>query len=142
MPAAQGVGTSGTAPAAGGDLGVGDNDVSGVQVALLDVRRTSGDTVTVKWQYRNTNPNAADVRELYSNGAANEAYLLDAKNKKKYMVLRDAGNEPIAEKHDSSRIDAAARITSWAKFPAPPPDVTKVTVMIPHVAPFEDVPIR
>jgi hypothetical protein len=133
------VGTSGTT---GGELGVGDNDVSGVQVALLDVRRTSGDTVTVKWQYRNTNSDKANVREIYSNYAATDAYVLDPVNKKKYMVLRDATNEPIAEKHDSSELAPGQRITSWAKFPAPPPDVTKVTVAIPHVAPFEDVTIR
>ena len=29
----------------------------------------------------------------------------------------------------------------WAKFPAPPPDVTKVTIEIPHFQPMDDVPI-
>lgn len=130
-----------TAAAAAPSLGVQDHEVNGIQVALLEVKRTSGDTVTVKWQYRNTGSERMEVSEMYSHHAAEGAYLIDAVNKKKYLVVRDAQNTPVSSDGRSNRIDPKATVTSWAKFPAPPADVTKITVNVKGVPPFEDVPV-
>jgi hypothetical protein len=128
---------------------VQDHEIGGIQVALVEIRRTSGETVTVKWQYRNTTQQEvkvskggtswADVYQLTA-----DAYLIDAVNKKKYLVIRDAENNWVASKHgdwQGTKLGPGQTMNAWAKFPAPPAGVQKITVNIPGVAPFEDVAI-
>jgi hypothetical protein len=43
------------------------------------------------------------------------------------------------EPKDSPVLGSQASL--WAKFPAPPDDVTKMTVVIQHFIPLEDIPI-
>lgn len=129
------------AAAAAPSLGVQDHEVSGVQVALLEMKRTSGDTVTVKWQYRNTASDKRDVSEMWHHRAAEGAYLIDAVNKKKYLVVRDAANLPVSSDGRTTTLEPGGAVTSWAKFPAPPADVTKITLNVKGVPPFEDVPV-
>jgi hypothetical protein len=38
-------------------------------------------------------------------------------------------------------IDAGGQLVLWAKFPAPPDDVQKLTVEIPHFPPLDEVPL-
>jgi hypothetical protein len=133
------------APAA---LGVQEHEMGGVDVALLEVKRTSGDTLTLKWQYRNktrenkplVNVSIANWFDQYRLSA--EVYLIDSVNKKKYLVIEDAkGNPIVAAQTSDVTLGAGQNLTTWAKFPAPPPDVSTISVFIPHVPPFEDVPI-
>jgi len=42
-----------TPPAPVAAIAVQDHEVEGVEVALLEVKRASGNTVTIRWQYRN-----------------------------------------------------------------------------------------
>lgn len=130
-------------PSAASPLAVEEHSISGIQIALMDVRRTSGDTVTVRWQYRNTLTSGQDVDELWQNYViADRVYLIDPGNKKKYLVVRDAANTPVASQHTNRHIAAGKSTGSWAKFPAPPADVATITVAIPNAPPFEDVPIK
>ena len=116
---------------------------SGIEIALMEVKRTGGDTVTVRWQYRNTGTSGQNVDELWSGYViANGAYLIDSGNKKKYLVIRDAENTPVASNHSDRHIPAGKSTSSWARVPAPPADVAKITVVIPNAPPFEDVPIK
>jgi pyruvate/2-oxoglutarate dehydrogenase complex dihydrolipoamide acyltransferase (E2) component len=122
---------------------------TGVEVTLLEARRTAGDSLTVKWRYRNTQ--TADVKVLKGGSAWSEVYkltmgafLVDPVNKKKYMVITDAENIPLASKHGDWQgysLAPGQTLSSWAKFPAPPADVQAITVTLPGVPPFEDVPI-
>ena len=41
----------------------------------------------------------------------------------------------------SFEVKAKESYSGWAKFPAPPANVEKVTIVIPKTPPFEDVPI-
>jgi hypothetical protein len=73
-----------------------------------------------------------------------QSYLVDSSNKKKYLVIKDSSGQPLAGSHGGSgsiKIGAGQTITTWAKFPAPSESVQKVTIYIPGVAPFEDIPI-
>lgn len=122
---------------------------TGVEVTLVEARRTGGESVTVKWRYRNTQP--ADVK--ISKGGSSwvdpyrltmDAFLIDPVNKKKYLVITDAEKIPLTSKHGDWQgvtLVPGQTLSAWAKFPAPPADVEKITVTIPGVAPFEDVPI-
>ena len=67
-------------------------------------------------------------------------HLIDAANKKKYFVVRDADGSCVCSQHIAN-IAAGSQSVLWAKFPAPPDDVLKITVEIPHFPPIEDVPI-
>ena len=67
-------------------------------------------------------------------------HLIDAANEKKYFVVRDAAGVCVCSR-DIANIAAGSQSVLWAKFPAPPDDVQKITVEIPHFPPFEDVPI-
>lgn len=72
------------------------------------------------------------------------SYIVDGNNKKKYLVIKDSSGKPLAAEHGTSgsvKLGPGQSITTWAKFPAPPESVQKVSVYIPGVAPFEDVPI-
>jgi hypothetical protein len=143
-----------TQPAAAGapptqdkGLGTSDYEVSGVEVTLLEVKRTSGDTITARWRYRNTDNDNKQLTKgtgwTDSWKLALDSYLIDGANKKKYMVLKDAEGKPIAASHGSGAIKLAGgkTLNTWAKYPAPPENVQKITLYLPGVAPFEDVPI-
>jgi hypothetical protein len=121
-------------------LGVQEHDAGGVDVVLLEVKRTSGDTLTLKWQYRNK---TREVKELdpYGHGLSEDAYLIDSVNKKKYLRVTDAQGHPLAAEHSYTRLGAGQTLTTWAKFPATPPDVLTISVFLRGVPPFEDVPI-
>jgi len=137
-------------------LGSQEHEVGGVDVILLEVKRTSGDSLTLKWQYRNK---TQEVKEL-GKGTASwsdayrlslDAYLVDPVNKKKYLILKDEKGNPIAATHELKwwpefkrnfiGLSGGQSLTTWAKFPAPPPNVEKISVFIPGAPPFEDVPL-
>jgi hypothetical protein len=144
---------SGAAPQPAGvaSLGVHEHEAGDVDVVLLELARTSGDTVTMRWKYVNR---SGEKKQLTSERTgwldpyrlAADAYLLDTANKTKYTVLVDDSKHPIAGRHgqQNSYIFVGPRqsLVTWAKFPAPAADVTKVTVSIPGAAPFEDVPLK
>jgi hypothetical protein len=129
---------------------VKDFETDGVTVQLLGVKRTSGNTVTVRWRYRNTTNERKQLTDQRTGWIdpyrlSVDAYLLDTANHTKYTVATDVGRTPIAARHggQNSYIYIAPKqvLTTWAKFQAPPESVDKVTVSIPGVEPWEDVPI-
>lgn len=66
--------------------------------------------------------------------------LLDGANKKKYFVVRDTENTCVCSR-GLKDIPAKSRGNVWAKFPAPPDDVQKISIVVPHFGPIDDVPI-
>jgi hypothetical protein len=136
-----------TQPQVTSGLGTSDFEVAGVEVTLLELKRTSGDTLTARWRYRNIDK---DCKQLTKATGwtdpwrlAWDSYLIDGTNKKKYMILKDTEGKPIAAAHGSGAIKLAGgqTLNTWAKYPAPPENVQKVSAYLPGVAPFEDVPI-
>jgi hypothetical protein len=81
---------------------------------------------------------AADAADLLRS----ETYLLDPANKKKHFVVTDAGGRPIGTDIGMSfRVKPKESYAAWAKFPAPPAGIEKITVVIAKTPPFEDVAI-
>ena len=128
---------------------VQDSAVDGVQVTLVEVRRTSGDTLTVRWRLTNT---AKEDRQVSKGGSGwydvyrltGDSYLIDPINKKKYLVVKDSQNAPVTSKHGDWQgvtLTAGQSLNAWAKFPAPPVEVETIAVYLTDVPPFEDVPI-
>jgi hypothetical protein len=128
-------------------LGTNDHEVSGVEVTLMELKRTSGDTVTAKWRVTNKDKEKKQLSKATGWTDAYklsfDSYLVDPANKKKYLVLKDSSGKPIAAAHGSGaiKLEGGKTISTWAKYPAPPAGVDKVSVYLPGVAPFEDVPL-
>ena len=120
-----------------------DAEWPGVQTDLLEVRRMSDNTIRVRWRWRNTGEKEV---ALYAHDAGDllktETYLLDPANKKKLFVVTDAKGRPIGtDVGNTFRVKPKDSYAAWAKFPAPPANVEKITVVIAKTPPFEDVPI-
>ncbi len=135
---------------AGQALGVRSHETSGVHVVLLELKRTSGNTVTAKWQYLNSSDDALAFEQKGCVGMgctytlAEEVHFLDGATRTKFEVLRDESNKAIAQRYEGSKLSVGAHqiLNTWAKFNAPPMSSSAVTFIIPGVSePFEDVPI-
>ncbi len=139
------------AAASAAEIAVSDHEVEGVEVALLSVKRVSDGTLTVKWEYRNKSDEPKRLGESFDGMGSSEAYSLvyyayvvDARNKKKYPVLKDAHGIVVAAKHGAGKVVVLGpkkTMGVWAKFAAPPADTRKISIFIPGTQPFEDVPI-
>ena len=141
--------TSNAAPTAPAAL-VTEHEAGGVEVVLQEVRRASGDSLTVRWRYHNR---SADDKILARGSASWSdpyrlswgAYLLDPVNKKKYLIITDAEGVPVASRYRAMFgeliLPAGQEASAWAKFPAPPDDVESLSVYLPGIPPIEDVPI-
>ena len=131
-------------------LGKQEHEVGGVEVTLLELKRTSGDTVTARWSYANKTKEPKQLTQERTGWIdpyrlSRNAYLAEGTNRVKYEVMTDTDRRPIASRNGTPNkfifVAPGQTVTVWAKFQAPPANVNKVTVMIDGVAPFEDVPI-
>ena len=66
--------------------------------------------------------------------------LLDAAGKKKYMVIVDSARKCVCSDGFPISLDSGKSLNLWARFPAPPADVTEVSVVLPSFMPV-DAPI-
>jgi len=117
-----------------------DGDVSGMSVELTAVQKT-GDTIMVRFKYINGGDKSITLYMKVGGQVQDKIYYVDAKNKKKYLVIRDTENHPLASALHDLTVDAGETKGCWAKFPAPPADVTAISVYIPGAPPFENVPL-
>jgi hypothetical protein len=137
------------APAKPSVIATADHEVAGVEVALLEVKRTAGDTLTIRFRY--TNKSAA--RKTIQHGGqgldawrfGSDVYFVVPGTNQKYTPAKDADGYPVAARHDEfgTGITLAPKriVNTWAKFPAPPAEVETITVYLPGAPPFEDVAI-
>lgn len=79
-------------------------------------------------------------RTQFNVGNLDQVNLIDAVGKKKYFVVRDSQDACLCSRVISS-LDASARANVWAKFPAPPEDVQKISVVVPQFPPIEGIAI-
>jgi hypothetical protein len=120
-----------------------DLNTPGFSADLVEASRSDG-VLSVKLRLKNTGTKADQIR-IYKYAKA-EAFYVQAESKK-YMVLTDTENAPLASPSDaydgtlSPSIQPGASFTWWAKYPAPPADVKKFSFYWPLGAPFDDVPI-
>lgn len=69
-------------------------------------------------------------------------FLIDAKNRKKYLVGRDPTGACACESNlGNAFVGKSAPLLLSATFGAPPPDVRAVDVFVPHFGTFKDVPL-
>jgi hypothetical protein len=122
-----------------------DGDAPGTKIVVEDLKRDDGGTITLRFQMINETEKKFGDRCGFREdsgetcGPITGVHLLDAANKKKYLVVRDTSRKCACA--DFRVIEPGGRINLWAKFPAPPPGVQKVTVVVPQFQPVESVPI-
>lgn len=129
-------------PASAASLGSSLSN-EGFMIELTSVER-KGNVVTVKWSARNDNPKA----KYYDVDLAGEratSYLVDEENGTKYYALTDKEGHLLATETEYEgiweQIEPGATMRFWAKFPAPPPAVKTINVLLTKSEPFESVAI-
>jgi hypothetical protein len=128
-------------------LATADGEKPGVRIEVQELKRTSGDTLTLKFVMIN------DSNESYllygcvlcdpeknDHGTVSGVNLIEGVGKKKYFVVRDTEGACLCSRSLYSVVSKSSA-NLWAKFPAPPGDASKITVVVPHFTPMEDVPI-
>ena len=136
------------APAASAPvLARSDGDKTGLSVEVTELKRSSGGTLTLKFVMINNTKEPIRFGADYGAGGGNAddhtvsgTHLIDAVNKKKYLVVRDSEKRCLCSVMRAN-IEVGGRANLWAKFPAPPEDVKLIAVMVPHFAPMDDVPV-
>jgi hypothetical protein len=129
-------------------IATADGETSGTRVEITEIKRSSDNTVTLKFVIVNDSAKAIgfgydygdkdnSIKDFSSVGGVN---LVDSAGKKKYFVVRDTESNCLCSR-GLKDIAPASRANLWAKFPAPPDDVQKISVVIPHFGPLDDVPI-
>ncbi len=141
--------TTGSSPAqpvpAGPVLASTDGDKPGIRVEVVELKRMSGDTLNLKFTMINDSDQDMSFGYDFGEGTSDissvaATHLIDAAGKKKYFVVRDTENACLCSRGLNS-IKPKTRVNLFAKFPAPPDDVQKISVVIPHFTPMDDVPI-
>jgi len=119
-----------------------ETNAPGVMAELTECRRSEG-VLNMRIRFRNT---SAEKASFYPISGRNYDTFYVVAAGKKYFVLRDSEKTPLAVAADGSGsiyvdLPKGGTFTWWAKYPAPPADVKKVTFVTPHGAPFENVPV-
>ncbi|KZR72686.1 hypothetical protein PMIT1313_00041 [Prochlorococcus marinus str. MIT 1313] len=120
---------------------------NGLDVALLRVKRSSDNTVTLQWRYINNTDEEVTLCNSYcwtnlrSSWLA-DSYIVDNDNQKKHLVVKADGNPMTTKVNRPTKLNPGSSYKVWAKFPAPPVEVESVSIYIPGTIPIEDVRIE
>jgi hypothetical protein len=119
---------------------VGEGEKAGTKIVVRGLKRDDGGMVTLRFQVVNDGNTSHHMYQLIGNSLDGHAHLIDAANKKKYLVVKDsAGKCECAPIRGS--LDKGSPVNLWVRFPAPPESVQKVTVVIDGFEPIESVPL-
>jgi hypothetical protein len=121
-----------------------DSNVSGIVAEIIQARRSDG-VLSIKLRFRNTDSKAHEIHIIETRNYP--AFYVTASNKK-YFILKDTDGTYLAPETNSwdhstlqVNLDPGHTYTWWAKYPAPPDEVKKITFITPVAPPFEDVPL-
>lgn len=112
----------------------------GSKIVVRELKRDGAGTVTLRFQLVNDGEAAVKTYGVLGEFfTMSKITLIDTANKKKYLVVEDAQGHCVCSELKSDVVKGS-RFNLWAKFPAPPADVAKITVVVPGFEPV-DVPI-
>ena len=131
-------------------IATADGEKPGLRVDILELKRSSGGTVMMKFTLVNNSKDDVGFGGHWLGDSAvgdtdykavGAVHLIDPVGKKKYFVMRDAEQKCVCSR-DLGSVAAGEKTNLWAKFPAPPADVQKVSIVVPHFTLMDDVPIQ
>ena len=121
-----------------------DGEMPGTRLDIKDLKRGSDGTVMMRFTVFNEGDNALSLNELMKGEGTPDwhsvdgVYLLDSAGKKKYLVIRDSEKHCVCSRNLPD-LPAKSSANFWAKFPAPPDTVEKISIVVPHFIPMDDV---
>jgi hypothetical protein len=129
-------------------IATADGEKGGTRVEVTELKRLSDNTLSLKFAFVNDSADRFNfgydygdpehsIKDISSVGGIT---LVDGTNKKKYFVVRDTEDNCVCSR-GLRDLSSRSRGNAWAKFPAPPDDVQKISIVIPHFGPIDDVPI-
>ena len=119
-----------------------DGNQAGIVADLTECKRGDG-VLTVKIRFRNTG--SKQLRLDVIDARNYEAFYVTG-GSKKYFILKDSEGTYLTPNAGGFgnldvKLDPGQGWLWWAKYPAPPAEVTKINLVTPITPPFEDVPI-
>jgi hypothetical protein len=125
-----------------GSLATQDTNEIGIAADFTECKRKDG-VLSVMVRFRNVS--SAPAKLVVFQGGNYPAFYVTAANKK-YFLLQDSEGTYLTSAAGyggflTVPLAKDQQFTWWAKFPAPPADVKKISLMTPLAAPFEDIPI-
>lgn len=125
-----------------------EGELSDVRIDVTQFKRDPGGTVTLRLVLVNNSSDRVLVRGHWlgdssvssDHGAVGAIHLIDAVNKKKYFVVRDADQTCVCSR-EVRDVEPGKKANLWAKFAAPPADVQQLTIVVPHFTPIDEVPL-
>jgi hypothetical protein len=135
--------SAGASPQAGqGVLQTQDTNVAGIVADFIECKRKEG-ILSVRVRFRNAS--SAQGRFEIIDGRNYEKFYVTGAGKK-YFILKDSeGTYLTVEAPGSGNLGVplakGQQFVWWAKYPAPPASVKKITFFSPLMPPFEDIPI-
>lgn len=123
--------------------------MGGITYTVNGLKRNADDTVTLSVKIQGTAGTPVDYEDIGfrpSSDQPGEGYtLLDLKGKKRYSMLSDDESQCVCTKLSSAEIEGLGSGKAREikiRFPAPPRDVTTISVELPHAAePIGPIPI-
>jgi hypothetical protein len=133
-------------------------DLPGITLAVNQLRRSDPNTVTLIFTIANQGTKPFNFDWTWGEAGFVEVgnaltfdmsgvYLVDPEGKKKYLVLRDTNKGCLCTTgilHSGTElkgVEPGQETTMFAKFPAPPAQVSKLTVTVPHFPALDNVPL-
>lgn len=133
-------------------------DLPGITLAINQLRRSDPNTLTLIFTIANKGDKAFNFDWTWGEAGFVEVgnaltfdvsgvYLVDTGGKKKYLVLRDTNKQCLCTTgilHSGTElkgVETGQETTMFAKFPAPPASVTRLTVSVPHFPALDNVPL-
>ena len=118
----------------------GEGERAGTRIIIKDIKRDDGGTVTLRFQMTNEEDAPEGIYQILGGYLPDRVHLIDAANKKKYLTVKDASGKCLCTEIKGN-IAKGKAVNLWAKFPAPPATVQKVSVVVSGFEPVESVPI-
>lgn len=129
-------------------IAMSDGDNPDLRVEVRELKRTGDGMLILKFVMINDSDNEANIEDQFKNNSWSKdredvsgIHLIDGANKKEYLVVKDSENNCVCSKNLNRYFKGKSRMNLWAKFPAPPEEVKKITIVIPHFMPMDGVAI-
>ncbi len=136
----------------------GSMDGKAVKLEIVELKRSGGTSALTIRVSALPGTSGAQVAQTFDDGIAQKVKgtqdvtvgldtldgisLVDSKNRKRYLVGRDANGACVCDGHLSSAFaNEDAPVVLSATYAAPPADVSAVDAVVPKFGTFKDVPV-
>jgi hypothetical protein len=116
-----------------------------LRVQVTEVARSGPESVIVKFRFFNPDRQApvaigSAFADGPDSGALTAVFVIDGSGQKKAFVLRDDGGKPQCSE-GLEQLLPGGHAEAWARYPMPSAGATRLTVQVPGLPPFRDLPI-